>query len=195
MRPSAQRLLSFLISLTFIVGAVFVYSALIKPSFENITQLRSEVKTLQVKLETQERNIQKLKELLAQFSSLESARQVLALTLPNDPNIPQVVNTVQGLASMNNVEISNFQTDLLAFKSLGADGPEYARNVGTVRSRVSISGNYDEFKKFVSQLEKNVRLMDVKELNITAANSGSRGLKFDVSADAYYQESITINQK
>ncbi|MBI2035140.1 MAG: type 4a pilus biogenesis protein PilO [Candidatus Liptonbacteria bacterium] len=192
MKPSIQRLISFLISLALIIGAVLIYSTLISPSYVNIKALRSEVKSLEAELQIQEQNVAKLKELLSQFSSLENARQVLALTLPGDPNIPQIVNTVQGLAAINKVLLMDMQADLLPLRSLG--GPEYVRNIGIVRSKFSINSDYENFKKFAGQLEKNVRLADIKELNIVANTSDAKELKFNVVADAYYQEPLKVNQ-
>lgn len=191
MRPSVQRLLSFLISFILLIAAVLVYGTLIVPSYAGIEQLRNVVAQKEQERKAQEQAVLKLKELLTRFQTLSSARESLALTLPNDPDIPQIVNTLNGLALVNSIDLKNIDTQLLSLQTLS--GPSYVKNVGAVRTRFSITGTYENFIKFISQIERNVRIMDVTTLGLSAVGGASGALRsnelnFNITLQAYYQD-------
>jgi Tfp pilus assembly protein PilO len=192
MQPSSKRTFSFLLSLLFLVSAMLVYALLIVPSFRDVQRLRAEVAKLTSTLADQKQAVADLEQLLLEFESLAAARQIFSLTLPNDPRAPQVVNTVRGLAEISGVILTSIQVDTVPFRSLG--GPRFVRNIGSLRARITLDGSYDGFKNFMAQLERNVRLMDVKNVIVrtTAGDPTGRALGYDVTFDAYYQEAPTL---
>lgn len=195
MRPSSERALSFLISFTLLIGAVLVYSLLVVPSYRNIQILRNEAASKSLELENLETALEKLDSLLRDFQSLSSARETMKLTLPNDPNIAQVVNTISGLATINNLDISRVGTTLAPVQTLNTNNA--ARNIGAVSVRFGVTGQYKKFTSFLESIERNVRLMDVVSIGINSKSDGTliekRGdLDFDVTLQTYYQLPETL---
>lgn len=185
-----------------------MYGTLVAPSYANVQVLRAEKEQKIRELKAQQDAVNELDKLLQQFQDLKSAQELLTITLPNDPNIPQVVNTLNGLALINSLKIKSVTTQISPLQSLG--NPSYVRNVGAVHTRINVVGPYENILGFISQIERNVRLMDPDSLNISPgkeetktpspANKNSPPTKvspnnvfnIDIDLQAYYQD---INAK
>lgn len=182
-------MLSFLISLTLLIGAVAVYGILIAPLFDETQKLRSFVVARDKQLNEQKQIIDKVQGLLQQYQGAGSFQETLSLSLPNEPYLSQAVGGVQGLASLNKLVLSSMQAELMPFQ-VAPNVPQYVRNLGTLRISFVVKGSYADFKKFLSQLETNVRITDVKELSVAAPAQQPQGTVYEyaVVAFAYYQE-------
>jgi len=188
MRSSTQRALSFLVSLALIVGAVAVYATLVVPTYGRVQQLRGEVVQKNTELKAQQKAVEDLELLRQRFQDLASAERVLSLTLPNEPFVSQMVNTLQGLALINDVELQGLQVQLSPLQSVG--GPSYIKNLGAARAQFEVVGSYESFGEFLGQVERNVRLMDVVSVSIRGASGPTARrdeFQFSVTAQAYYQ--------
>ncbi|MDP1688514.1 MAG: hypothetical protein Q8L47_00050 [bacterium] len=199
MRPSSQRAISFILSLAMLIGAVIIYSILIVPSYEQVQQLRSQDALKTIEFKEQEKAAADLEALLSNpdYSDLKTLQESLSLTLPNDPNIAQIVSTLNGLAIINTITIKNLDVQINPLQSLG--NPSYVKNVGSAKAHFQALGTYEDFKSFIGHLENNVRLMDagVVGLTIEKSTAGANAqinkstknyLSINVDLQAYYQE-------
>lgn len=208
MKPSSQRALSFMISLVFLVSAVLVYGLLISPAYQNVQILRGQLALKNAELTQQDQSVKDLSTLLQQFHDLTSAQQLLELSLPNDAYISQIVNTLNGLAVLNSLTLKSVSIQISPLQFLG--NPSYVQNIGSARTHFQATGTYENFKTFIGQIERNVRIMDAISLQISPGRSASTSttvtiirsgkttaipptpsqfvLTFDVDLQAYFQE-------
>src|SRR3989344_296584 len=107
MRASTKRTLSFLISLTLLLGAVTVYGLLIVPEFSEIQRLRGSIATESKVLEDQKVIIDKIKSLIEKYQGGQNLQTALSATLPTAVNIPEAISTINGLASLNKIVLSS----------------------------------------------------------------------------------------
>jgi len=188
MRASTKRTLSFLISLTLLLGAVTVYGLLIVPEFSEIQRLRGSIATESKVLEDQKVIIDKIKSLIEKYQGGQNLQTALSATLPTAVNIPEAISTINGLASLNKIVLSSAQVEILPLRTYPG-APDYVKSLGTARVSFQVKGTYEGLKIFVSQLETNVRIMDVKEASLLA-NPDARSLtnELNVVVHTYYQD-------
>ena len=193
MRASTRRMLSFLVSFVLLVGAMAVYGFLIVPSYEQIQRSRAEIDSRRTALEEQRRVVTRIQDLLKRFEGSENIEETISLSLPNEPFISQVLGHIEGIAAGSNLALSSMQTELLPFQaSVGA--PNYIRNLGAVGVKLNVAGTYEDFKRFVDQIQNNVRIMDVRDIVIqtNTTNRTAPTQTFTVSLLAYYQDASSL---
>lgn len=202
MKPASQRALSFIISLAFLVASVIVYGMFIVPTNESVQVLRGVVVLKNSELKQQETALNNLNELLKEFNDLADVQEKMALSLPSDPNVAQVVNTLSGLSAVNNVPIKNISVQINAAKKDPMQ-PSYVQNLGNLKSNFVVIGSYDNLKNFIRQIEQNVRLMDIQQIGISeekqnnsplSTATSSRQYSFSIDLRAYFQDPILVTK-
>jgi len=190
-------MLSFLIAFFLLMGAIMVYAILITPAYEEIQRKRGAIVSGTAVFEEQKRVISRIRELLDRYTGNSSLQDTVSLSLPDEPFISQILGNVYGLAAVNKLTLTSAESDIMPFAAAQA-GQATIKNRGTVKLNAELEGDYDDFKKFLAQIETNVRLMDAKEINVEAA-SGDTGsaetgnvkpsyYSYSLSLDTYYQD-------
>ena len=200
MRASTKRILSAALSLIFIFCAFIVFGVLIKPSYEETQKLRAEVLSRQNFLQNQKSLIEQFKKLVAQYNSQEKVEENISLILPQKPGIGEALTQINGLLDLNHLNVLSFNIGkpLLQSYSLydtNLTKTQVIKPLGTIDINFKVIGNYSDFKNFLNQIETNIRIFNIKSLNISSAidMSGnknqiqSRILSYDISITTYYQ--------
>lgn len=186
MRPSTKRLFGIFIALLFLIGSIFVYASMIKPALEEIDELRGKLASRTDILENYGKAVKQLQNLLTQYQETTDVQQQVSLALPIGQNIPQAVNQIVGIASINNLAIQSIGLQQLAIKPATAP---LVKGIGTLRMNVRLAGSYQSFKSFLKNLETNITLLDTTSLKIEVQKekSGNLFLTYTMSIDTYYQ--------
>jgi Tfp pilus assembly protein PilO len=192
MRASTKRMLSFVVSLALIACAIVVYAFFIAPAYDSIQSARGELVQKTKSYDEQKRVFDKIKDLNDKYKGNGTLQDAVSLALPSEVFVSQVVGDISGLANLNNrMTILSVQTELLPFKA-NAAWPSYIKNIGTVKATLQLRGAYTDFKSFLSQLENNYRIMDVKQISVRSDQNDRSGTSYiyDMTIFAYYQENI-----
>ncbi|HVW82485.1 MAG TPA: hypothetical protein VHC68_00860 [Candidatus Paceibacterota bacterium] len=91
--------------------------------------------------------------------------------------LPTSVNNVQAILDLDNLAVrSGFPLAAINVVSGGSAGTVQGitedQSVGSVDLSISGSGSYAVFRTFLAGVERSVRLLDVRTLSITSADSG-----------------------
>jgi len=108
----------------------------------------------------------------------------LAELLPEDENSKEVLVSLDTLARESGLFIRNFKSSIRAESGGQIEGGQQILNVETV-----VSGTYPSFFTFMNQLEKSLRIFDVKEISISEKElSGPAGkiLDFSLRIETYF---------
>lgn len=62
-----------------------------------------------------------------------------------------------------------------------------AQQLSEVKFAIEIDGAYESFKKFLLDLESNLRIIDVHDISFTGGTNADEALTFSISATTYYQ--------
>ena len=197
MRASAKRMLSFVLSLLFIAGSVFVYVLLISPAYSEIQVLRGDLVNRTETYNNQKAVFDKIKDLNDKYKGSGSLQEAVSLAMPNEPFISQIVSNIQGLANLNNrMPVLSLQTEVLPLQALAAS-PSYIKNIGTVKVTLQMRGQYQNFKKFISDLEHNYRILNLRQFDLKTDSTGLAANEyiFSLTLNANYQSSVQNQTK
>jgi Tfp pilus assembly protein PilO len=200
MRASTKRILSAALSLIFIFLAFVVFAMLIKPSYEETQKLRADVLSRQNFIQNQKSLTEQFKKLVSQYDSQEKAQENISLILPQNPAIGEALTQINGLLDLNHLNVLSFSINKPLLQSYSSSdtnstSTQIIKPLGTIDINFKVVGNYSDFKNFLNQLETNIRIFNVKTLNITPVviTGGDKNqiqnktLSYDISITTYYQ--------
>lgn len=200
MRASTKRILSAALSLIFIFLAFVVFAMLIKPSYEETQKLRADVLSRQNFIQNQKSLTEQFKKLVNQYDSQEKAQENISLILPQNPAIGEALTQINGLLDLNHLNVLSFNINRPLLQSYSSSNTnststQVIKPLGTIDINFKVVGNYSDFKNFLNQLETNIRIFNVKTLNISPViiASGDKNqiqnktLSYDISITTYYQ--------
>ena len=108
--------------------------------------------------------------------------------LPTDSQVPEILVTLDKLATSNSLYINTFSpnTDTANKQAPGEKKVAWK----TVDLQFDIVGTYPNIKNFIKELEDNVRTIDIVSISINSGGeltSSDSILRFHIGANAYYQ--------
>lgn len=188
MKASTKRALSLLLSAGLLVGALAVYAGLIRGEYARIQELRGILAAKTRIFEEEKRDIDQVK-LLIDRSQGSSAKleESLSQSLPQEEMVSSVLAQINAVTQSNGLALQGFGVSYLPI----APSPikrSFAKNIGTLRLDLKLAGQYLSAKNFLTDLEKNIRVMDVRELKMeSVTKTGTDLLNYSLVVDTYYQ--------
>ncbi len=190
MKASSKRISSILASGVLFIMAVVVYALFVRPEYDNIQRLRSEVASRSQAVEQQKEIVKQIQRLLQEYQGVARLQETLSLALPQESGVAEALNQLNGAAQISGLTIQSAGVQSLAIRPSSAP-IKSAKGIGTLRFNTKISGDYDQIKRFLQMLETNIRLMDVKSLKIESSADPAQKLAqkylYNITVDAYYQ--------
>lgn len=190
MKASSKRILSILASGFFFIMAVVIYALFIRPEYDNVQRLRSEVASRAQAVEQQKDVVKQIQRLLQEYQGVARLQETLSLALPQESGVAEALNQLNGAAQIGGLAIQSAGVQSLAIRPSSAS-IKSAKGIGTLRFNAKISGDYDQIKRFLQMLETNIRLMDVKSLKIESGvdptQKSVQKYLYNITVDVYYQ--------
>jgi len=186
MKESSKRMLSLLLAVILLLLSLFIFGSFVKPAFEDVNLLRAEVAASQDYLESQRKAKASFDGLFKDFSNASSIQNLLALALPGKEGITQSAYQVQALAGVNGVAINSMSVEVSMPEEKRAS-VSLIKGVGKIEVDMRGTSSYQSFRNFIASLESNIKLMNVKEMNIESATDGSGNLNYSLIIETYYQ--------
>ncbi len=180
MRPSSKRALSLLASMIFFIGSLIIYVDFIKPTYNKIDLLRGELETERQQYDDYKSVIDRLRPVFESFRSASELQQSFSSMLPTNPMVPQAVAQLNGLASQSLMSINSINVNELAVASQKS---ALLKGAGIIDLNLAISSNsYESIKSFLQNVESNIRVFDVKRINVSKRDNLN---SFVVNLDVY----------
>ena len=173
--------------LTYIVLTLSVAYAFIYPSFGEVSALTQEKEKYNDALETVMNIENKKNELLTQFNSIsEEDKKEINTILPTSFDFIRLISQIDAVASQHGISI-----DKISSKETASSGSsiEEAKPANSYRSAVisfSFEASYDKFLNFVNDLEKSMRILDIKSVGLQTEEKGFNA--YDVEFETYWLE-------
>ncbi len=194
MKQSTKRLTSVLFSLLFLIGAFLVYFDLVSPAYSDLQVLKGKQASELAFLSEASTTMQQVQKLIATYQSESQAESMVALAVPTGKDVSGAIAQIYGIAQVNNIDIQDVSvstvSSLQGATSTKASGASLVKPLGNISFVIAASGNYENFKSFLSEIETNIRIFDIKNVSVqpVSATSGSQDLfNYSVSIIAYYQ--------
>jgi Tfp pilus assembly protein PilO len=188
------------IFLLLLIGAsVGVFITVILPRYQEIKTDRADIVTYNANLATAQKLQQSRNVLVAQYNNIPKADVDNIKTLLPDSvdNIRLIIQldslaTKNGLSSLRNVEYNPTQgTAVTGDTPRTTDAKVAQRPYGEFIVTFETSGQYSNFLTFLSDLEQNLRLVDVTNIQFTPSSTdgtqtAASGMTYKVTLKTYW---------
>lgn len=182
--------------LVFFIGGYFV----ILPKFSSIRSLGNDLKLKQQAGAERASQLAGIQNLVSEYQKSSDELKALDEALPPAPRIPELLANIEYLAKLSGLEVADIQiasaptlSSLGAGKSLGqvqrAESLlSAAQDLGIMQVEVNTAGQYEAMKNFLTNIEQNMRLLDVQVLAIQEAGEKDEHQGFSLRLQTYYQK-------
>ena len=183
MKSSTKRILSIFLSGILFIGTLIVYSNFIRPAAGEVGGKRSVLFSKVTTFESQKEAVGKVQELISRLQGAARLEETVSLLLPTHPGVTQVLAQLRAITESSGVGLQSFSISPLPLET--SKSP-LVRRLGSLELGLSVQGGYENVKRFVQALETNVRVFNVKSLQIAPTQEG--GFLAQISVEVYYQE-------
>ena len=200
MKQSSKRLVSIAFALLFIVGALVFFFDLVQPAYSDFSNAKGQVAGEQTLLQTEQQSVTAAQALIAQYQNQPQSEQNLALAMPSGEDLAGALAQIYGLAAANGVGLQSIgiaaptlASQPTSDNSNTSNSPvSLVQSLGTISLQLGAAGSYEALKSFLSGLETNIRIFDVKSISIEPASAGSKSAGQDfftylITVATYYQ--------
>ena len=176
MKETSKQNLAILFITILVTGAIFVFIRFVQPSI-------NELKELAVKIAEEKEKIILIKEYKAKSESLIQAYASLGdqiddvnLALPDNSQAAQLLAVFDAISEKTGISLS-----YLSFNEGVQD------EQGFLDIKTSFFAKYEDFKKWVEEIEKELRLIDLTKVGIENSKDSKKPLtKYDIEMRAYF---------
>ena len=189
-----MRYFFLLLLITISIGAFVVY---VKPRFEAAKETKNQISTYNNSLDIADKLKTSREELIAQYNSIPKADlDNIKILLPDSVDNIRLVIQIDSLASRNglstirNVEYQAQEKKDTPGQSPTAQSPEAARRAySEFVVTFDTTGQYKNFLSFLSDLEENLRLVDVTKIEFSqpgGVQSLAGNMSYKVTLKTYW---------
>jgi Tfp pilus assembly protein PilO len=171
-----------------IAGALYTYSSLVQPAYEDVQVLRAKRDSALQTLAETEHAIEAIKALATRYESLTELKNNFSLLLPEGEELPTIINQIERIAVENDIAIVSMVTDYEHPQELSKIFA-VNRPVHSIRLDMRLEGGYENIKAFLNDVQMNTRITDVLSFKVNGGGAfNNDGLEYSVIAQTYYQE-------
>lgn len=145
------------------LGALFYFLSY-KPHAENIQRLQQQVSQQEQRLNELKKAAREVKRIQQELAESEKKLEELLTLLPDQKEIPSLLENVSQLGAQEGLENALFQ-------------PQAEQDMGfyaTIPVRLDLVGTYHKLGEFFDKISKLDRILKVEGLNMTRSGSGIR---------------------
>ncbi len=181
-------------ALLFIALSITVFFVMIKPEYQKLQETRKEVAAAQANLETAAKLAKERDELIAKYQGISKADlDNIKTLLPDSVDNIRLIIQINSLATKNSLSILrnvDYQAETPGATATQTPG-DAQRPYGEFVMSFQTSGQYKNFLTFLSDLEQNLRLVDVTKVEFAPADQGTAqsvatSLSYKVTLKTYW---------
>lgn len=180
-----------IIILISLIGALVLVFVFLDPLWSSIKVLRDEINQKKLALIATEELLAKTQELYQEYQPLAEQAQKVPFALPKEKDVPHLLTQFDALAASNGLLLESMSFVQVEEESSYQvlDQPKKISLFPSLFLKVKVSGSYDAFKGYLTNLENSVRSMDVHTIKFVVPKEGLAALgifEFDLGVTVYY---------
>jgi Tfp pilus assembly protein PilO len=198
MKQSSKRLFSILIALAFVMAALVMFFDLVQPEYSNMMMSKENLAAGEALLQSENQSVSQAQKIIAEYQSQGALEGNVSLAVPTTEDIPGALAQLYGLAANNGISVQSISVSAPTIQpqTTMATTTDIVKPIGTISFQVTAEGAYEGLENFVSGLETNVRIFDLKGVTIVpaAVSAGKDGVatsedyfNYTMTIDTYYQ--------
>ncbi|MEX2209899.1 MAG: type 4a pilus biogenesis protein PilO [Patescibacteria group bacterium] len=172
-----------------LLGVILIVSLLVAPAWNRLQELGREVPVEQQKRDQAEQDLKNLKDAKQFFEEQATDVERVNLALPVRPEVPTILAILESLAVDAGVYLDGFTPQQLGTAEVAAAGAPTEVAPGGVDSlevTANFSGTYPALLNFLYSLERSLRIVDVKVINVSAVED-TGAITGSISFRTYYK--------
>lgn len=191
MANSSRNLTLLLVVLTIIIlggGGYFAYD-----QYNSLQAKRAELEVRNKEKEQKQQELENLKQLASEYAKIESEAVKVNDALPSKENLPELLYELEAIARkeagvlFQGVSFSEVKDQKAAAASVAAS----KTGLQKIALNIKIKGTYQGLKKYLSAVEKNIRLFEVASINFSAKSAVTKTSvpdvnEYEISLITYY---------
>ncbi len=159
-----------------IVGILFWI--LVMPLYDTILAQRDALSERTTILENRNSIIANISALTQEYAKHSSDIQRFGSIVPAQKSAPELVSSIQALATQNGLQLTSL--------SLGTNTSQTKDPYDLQSMDMGLNGSYPAFKSFLMALERNVRVIDIVNIDASPTSDNSPIIAFRIKGNAYY---------
>ncbi len=183
-----------IISIVLIVVAGIIFFMFTNPRFAGIKVLRAEEATYNEALDRSKELIALRDALLSKYNSISTDDlEKINHVIPDAVDTVRLIIEINAIASRHNLSLLGIAVGDVDRGSESAQaqpgrlGPESSSH-GSVALSFNVLAKYDTFRAFMADLERNLRLIDIKNVSFSEASVGTGLTSYAVTFDTYWMK-------
>lgn len=170
------------IVLTVSIGYAFIY-----PSLADMNALSAQKQKYEDSLEKVSNIEAKKNELLDQFNAIsESDKENIETILPDSFDFVRLISQIDNVAAKYGIYITNASSKEINSGGTSIENAEAPKPYSSAVVALSFLASYERFNDFLADLEKSLRILDIRSINLESQEKGL--YKFDVEFETYWYE-------
>ena len=169
-------------------GGIYLLQSYVQPALLEIENLRGEQEIVTDTIDKAREVIRRRDELLGTYNTIAPADiQKIRKFLPAGSAVSEFLIELEVLAKEANINVLTISFD----EGERTQKTETTESIGmqTLTVTVGVEGAYEDFQKFLTLLERNLRLVDVVSITVKGQQGKvNDSMQFDIELNAYYQE-------
>lgn len=164
--------------------AVALFVTAIDPLYKEVGSVRIEVGNLNEALANSKQIVDVRDALLERFNAVSpELRDRIKKMIPDNVDNVRLILELDGIASRYGVAIKDIALTDDVRRQAGALGPD--ENIyGTIGLRVTVTGTYESFLKFLRDVEESLRIVDISALSFRS--TGRDFNQYDLDIKTYW---------
>ncbi len=186
----------------FVIASFVIYFEFIQSAYGDAQGVKAQLLSEQSFLNSEKETIGKVRQLIASYQSQGQVQQAVSAALPTTQDLAGALAQLTGLAQQSALAPQSYSVVVEGLQNLaqtasanGALAPvSLEKPLGTATFQVKLTGGYENLKNFISLLETNIRIFDLRSLSVQPGTvTGPQGkplpdmYSFDMSIKTYFQ--------
>jgi hypothetical protein len=160
--------------IAFAVLTISIVYAFVYPSYGDLNTLLDKKQEVADSLSTVDNIEAKKSELLTEFNKISDAdKKIIDTVLPSSLDFVKLISQIDSVAASHGISIdgiSSQNVDPSVGTSIDSAGPQKSYNSSIIG--FSFVTSYDNYKAFLSDLEKSLRILDIRSANLDVQGNG-----------------------
>ncbi len=177
-------------TLAYLILTVSIVYSFAYPYFEEVSSLLSEKQKYNSILDSIDEINNKKNELMTKFASIPDLdKKNMEIILPEYYSFVKLASDIDMVALKYGIIIQNINSKNIGYENGNTinNAENSARPYGSSIIGFSFTSSYNNFKSFIDELEKSLRILDIKSLKIQPNDKGS--YDFDIEFETYWLRS------
>ncbi|MDO8536844.1 MAG: hypothetical protein Q7R94_01200 [bacterium] len=205
MRQTTKRFTSMIIGLIFLVVALVVYFEFIQPAYEDAQAIKAKIFSQQEFLDSKKETINQVQKLISSYQGQAQIEAAISAALPIGEDLAGAIAHLTGISENSSLVLQSISASVAAppasNKPKGGEQANFQASlqkpIGSVNFHLKLTGSYENLKTFISFLETNIRIFDLKSLGVQAASQSQPAqgkalaqqdfFNYEIGVTAYYQ--------